>query len=282
MSGGALLAPLPLNDGEELPAVGFGTFGMTGEAGIATIVEAIGNGYRLLDSADGYGNEQEVGEAIRRSGVPRDEIWVTTKINGHGHGYDAARRSIEESRRRIRVNRVDLHLIHWPTPSLGKYVDTWRALVAARADGEVRSIGVSNFTRRYLEPIIDATGVVPAVNQVEMHPHFPQDEQRSLDQAHGIVTQAWSPLGRGSSLFRLPPVAGPARRLGVSPAQVVLRWQHQLGALPIPRSTSPTRQRENLDLTGFELAAEEVSAISALGRRGGRLWNGDPDVIAFM
>lgn len=276
------LAPFVLNDGEELPAVGFGSFGMRGEIGIATIVEAIRNGYRLIDTAEGYGNEQEVGEAVRRSGVPRDDLRVTTKINGHGHGYDAARRSIEESRRRIGVDRIDLHLIHWPTPSLGKYVDTWRALVAARADGEIRSIGVSNFTRRYLDPIIEATGVVPAVNQVELHPHFPQDEQRSLDQAHGILTQAWSPLGRGSSLFQLPAVADPARRLGVSPAQVVLRWEHQLGTLPIPRSTSSARQRENLDLAAFQLTDDEVGTISALGRRGGRLWNGDPDVIAFM
>lgn len=279
---GETLAPFRLNDGEQLPAVGFGTFGMRGEAGIGTIVEAIRNGYRLLDTADGYGNESEVGQAVRRSGVPRDEIRVTTKINGSGHGYDEARRSIERSRRRLGVDRSDLHLIHWPTPSLGRYADTWRALVAARADGEIRSIGVSNFTRRYLEPIIEATGVVPAVNQIEMHPHFPQHDQRLLDRSWGIVTQAWSPLGQGSALFGLPPVAGPARRLGVSPAQVVLRWAHQLGTLPIPRSSSPDRQRENLDLTGFTLTGDDVAAITEIGHRGRRLWNGDPDTIAFM
>lgn len=282
MSGPSLLPPFVLNDGEELPAVGFGTFGMRGDTGIATIVEAIRIGYRLIDTADGYGNEVEVGKALRRSGVPREQLRVTTKINGNGHGYDAARRSIEGSRRRLGVDRVDLHLIHWPTPSLGKYVDTWRALIAARADGDIRSIGVSNFTRRYLDPIIEATGVVPAVNQVELHPHFPQQEQRAVDRAHGTVTQAWTPLGRGSSLFSLPAVANPARRLGVSPAQVVLRWEHQLGTLPIPRSSAPERQRENLDLAAFELTEDEVSAIIALGQRGGRLWNGDPDTVAFM
>lgn len=282
MSAQSTLPSFVLNDGEQLPAIGFGTFGMLGEPGIATIVTAIQAGYRLLDTAVGYENEREVGEAIRRSDVPRDEIRVTTKIPGRGHGYDAARRSIQESLRTIGVDRTDLHLIHWPIPSLNRYVDTWRALVAAQADGEIRSIGVSNFTRPYLESIIDATGVVPAVNQVELHPHLPQKQQRELDDAHGILTESWSPLGQGAALFRLAPIDGPARHLHVSPAQVVLRWQHQLGALPIPRSTSPVRQRENLDIGGFHLAEAEVAAITALGRRGGRLWGGDPDTISFM
>lgn len=276
------LAPFRLNDGHRLPAMGLGTFGMTGEEGIATLVTGLHNGYRLLDTAEGYGNESEVGEAIRRSDVPAGEIVVTSKINGRGHGYEAARRSIEQSRRTLGIDQIGLHLIHWPTPSLGKYVDTWRALVDARTDGEVRSIGVSNFTTRYLTPIIDATGVTPAVNQIELHPHFPQDEQRRVDRDLGICTQSWSPLGRGRELLRTREVTRPANRLGVTPAQVVLRWHHQLGLLPIPRSGNPQRQRENLAIADFALTADEVAAITALGRGGGRLWNGDPDTVAFM
>lgn len=282
MNQAVTLAPFTLNDGTELPAVGLGTFGMHGESGIATIATAINAGYRLLDTAVGYGNEREVGEAVRRSDVPRDQIRITTKIPGRGHGYDAARRSIQESRQELGVECIDLHLVHWPIPSIGKYVDTWRALVAAQADGEVRSIGVSNFTDQYLKPIIDVTGVVPAVNQIELHPHFSQRDLHAVDQARGICTQAWSPLGQGQQLFRLEPVAGPAKRLRVTPAQVVLRWAHQLGALPIPRSTSPVRQHQNLDLAGFELTEDEVAAITALARPDGRLWNGDPDTIAFL
>ena len=276
------LAPIRLNDGHELPAIGLGTFGMTGEDGIATILAGLRNGYRLLDTAVGYGNEAEVGEAIRRSDVPGSEIVVTTKIPGRGLGYDAARRNIEQSRRTLGVDQIGLHLIHWPMPRLDKYVDTWRALVDARSDGEVRSMGVSNFTSRYLTPVIDATGVVPAVNQIELHPHFPQDEQRRVDRDLGIRTQSWSPLGRGRELLDAIEVQGPANRLRVTPAQVVLRWHTQLGLLPIPRSTDPQRQRQNLEIEGFELSADEVTAIGALGRSGGRLWNGDPDITGFM
>lgn len=276
------LTPIRLNDGHQLPAIGLGTFGMTGEDGIATLIAGLRNGYRLLDTAVGYGNEAEVGEAIRRSGVPASEIVVTTKIRGRGLGYDAARRSIEQSRHTLGVDQIGLHLIHWPIPRLDKYVDTWRALVDARSDGEVRSIGVSNFTQRHLTRIIDATGVTPAVNQIELHPHFPQEEQRRVDRNLGICTQSWSPLGRGRELLRAPEVAQPANRLGVTPAQVVLRWHHQLGLLPIPKSANPQRQRENLEISGFELTADEVTALTALGRRGGRLWDGDPDTTGFM
>ena len=276
------LTPIRLNDGHQLPAIGLGTFGMRGEDGIATLITGLRNGYRLLDTAVGYGNEAEVGEAIRRSGVPPSEIVVTTKIRGRGLGYDAARRSIEQSRHTLGVDQIGLHLIHWPIPRLDRYVDTWRALVDARSDGEVRSIGVSNFTQRHLTRIIDATGVAPAVNQIELHPHFPQEEQRRVDRNLGIRTQSWSPLGRGRGLLGAPEVARPSNRLGVTPAQVVLRWHHQLGLLPIPKSANPQRQRENLEIASFELTAGEVSALTALGRRGGRLWGGDPDTTGFM
>lgn len=276
------LPPFRLNDGHELPALGLGTFGMTGEQGVATIAAGLDNGYRLLDTAVGYRNEAEVGDAVRRSGVPESEVVITTKLRGRGLGYDAARRSIEESLRILGVQQIGLHLIHWPMPSLDRYVDTWRALVDARADGQVRSIGVSNFTERHLLRIIEATGVAPAVNQIELHPHWPQVEQRRVDASHGITTQSWSPLGRGDELLSSPEVTGPARRLGASPAQVVLRWHHQLGLLPVPRSSNSGRQRQNLDLAGIVLTAHEVSAITALGDQGSTLWDADPETTGFM
>lgn len=279
MNAAQVPAPFRLNDGHELPAVGLGTFGLTGETGVTALVAGLRSGYRLLDSAVGYGNEAEVGEAVRRSGVPVSEVVVTTKIRGRGLGYDQARRSIEESRLALGVDRIGLHLIHWPIPRLDRYVDTWRAMVEARADGEIRSIGVSNFTAEHLERIIDATGVAPAVNQIEVHPHFPQEEQRRVNRELGVLTQSWSPLGRGSELLSSPQAAGPAARLGVTPAQAVLR---QLGLLPVPRSGHPQRQRDNLQIGGFELTAAEVLGLSSLGRGGGRLWDGDPDTTGFM
>jgi 2,5-diketo-D-gluconate reductase A len=270
------LAPFRLNDGHRLPAIGLGTFGLTGEAGIAALVAGLRTGYRLLDTAVGYGNEAEVGEAIRRSGVEASEVVVTTKIRAAGHGYDAARRSIEQSRRTLGTEQIGLHLIHWPNPRLGKFVATWQALVDARADGEVRSIGVSNFTRRFLEPILDATGVPPAVNQIELHPHFTQAALREFNAGLGIRTQSWSPLGLTQALTE-PSIGSIAAGHDASPAQVVLRWHHQLGCLPIPRSSNPRRQAENLDLGGFALSEEEMRGISALGRPDGRLWGGDPE-----
>ena len=282
MSAALGLAPFRLNDGHLLPAVGLGTFGLTGEPGITALVAGLHAGYRLLDTAVGYGNEIEVGEAVRRSGIPSSEVVVTTKLRGRGLGYDQARRSIAESLAALGTDQIGLHLIHWPIPRLDLYVDTWKAMVDARSDGEVRSIGVSNFTQHHLERILDATGVTPAVNQIEVHPHFPQDEQRRVDRDLGIRTQSWSPLGRGQELLRQPQVTGPAQRLGVTPAQVVLRWHHQLGLLPIPKSGNPQRQRENLQLAGFDLTPGEVVALTALGRDGGRLWGGDPDTTGFM
>lgn len=275
------LSPFQLNDGHQLPAIGLGTFGMTGEEGIAALVAGLRQGYRLLDTAVGYRNEAEVGEAIRRSDVPASDIVVTTKIWARDHGRDAARRSIERSRHILGVDQIGLHLIHWPNPEVGRYVDTWRALVDAQSDGEVRSIGVSNFSSRYLTPIIDATGVTPAVNQIELHPHFPQAEQRRVDRDLKICTQSWSPLGRGRELLNASEVIRPAKRLGVTAAQVVLRWHHQLGLLPIPKSSNPQRQRENHEIAGFELTSDEVGALTALGRSGGRLWNGDPDTTTL-
>ena len=255
---------------------------MKQDEAVRAIVSALEIGYRLLDTAVNYGNEVEVGEAIRRSGVPRDEIVVTSKIPGRHHAYDDAIRSTHESLERLGLERLDLHLIHWPNPSVGKFGEAWRALVDLREQGLVRSIGVSNFTEGHLAQIIDESGVTPAVNQIELHPYFPQEEMRAVNERLGIVTESWSPLGKRQAPFTEPPVAEAAAAHGVTPGQVILRWQLQIGAVPIPKSATPSRQRENFDLDGFELSDDEVAAITALGRPDGRLFGGDPNTHEEM
>ena len=271
-----------LNDGTTIPAIGFGTYPLRGEDGIAAIVSAIGAGYRLVDTAVNYDNEAEVGEAIRRSGVPRDEVVVASKIPGRHHAYDDAITSVRESLARLGLERTDLHLIHWPNPSRGAYVEAWRALVQLQKDGLVRSIGVSNFTEEHLTRIIDDTGVTPAVNQVELHPRFPQDDLREVHDRLGIRTEAWSPLGKRRAPLDEDAVTAAATAHGVSPGQVILRWHVQLGSLPIPKSADPARQAQNLDVFGFELTAEQVAAISGLAEPDGRLFGGDPDTHEEM
>jgi diketogulonate reductase-like aldo/keto reductase len=271
-----------LNDGHELPAIGFGTYPLTGHDGIEAVVSAIEVGYRLLDTAVNYENEREVGEAIRRSGVPREELRVCSKLPGRHHGYDDAIGSVRGSLERLGVDRLDLHLIHWPNPSQGRYVDAWRALVDLQREGLVTSIGVSNFTAEHLRRIIDETGVTPAVNQIELHPYFPQQEMREVNSGLGIVTESWSPLGKRQAPFAEPAVASAAEAHGVTPGQVILRWQVQLSAIPIPKSATPARQRENLDVFGFELTDDEVAAISGLAEPDGRLFGGDPDTHEEM
>jgi diketogulonate reductase-like aldo/keto reductase len=271
-----------LNDGRTIPAVGFGTYPLSGDDGIEAIGTALTAGYRLLDTAVNYGNEEEVGEAVRRSGIPREEIFVTSKIPGRHHGYDDALRSTEESLQRLGLEYLDLHLIHWPNPRVDRYVEAWRALVELRSRGLVRSIGVSNFTEVHLDRVIEETGVTPAVNQIELHPAFPQVQMRAANEARGVVTESWSPLGKRQARYDEPAVADPARTHGVTPGQVILRWQLQIGALPVPKSADPERQRQNLDLFNFELTAEEVAAITALGRPDGRLFGGDPDTHEEM
>jgi 2,5-diketo-D-gluconate reductase A len=271
-----------LNDGGALPSIGFGTYPLRGEPGVSAMVRAIDNGYRLLDSAVNYGNEVDVGDAVRSSGLGRDEIQVTTKIPGRDHAHDLAVRSVEESLRRLQFDVLDLVLIHWPNPSRDLYVEAWEALVECRERGLVRSIGVSNFTEQHLSRIIDATGVVPAVNQVEIHPRFPQEDLVAVHRRLGIVTESWSPLGKGSVDLDAEVIAGPARSHGVSAGQVVLRWHLQRGLLPLPKSESSDRQRENLDLFGFELSDAEMSAITAMGVSDGRRFDGDPDIHEEM
>lgn len=271
---------IELNDGHRFPELGLGTYGLNGDEGAAAVGTAIASGYRLLDTALNYGNEDAVGRAVRESEVAREDLVVTSKLPGRHHGYDEAHRSIDETLGNLGLDHVDLYLIHWPNPSVDKFVDTWKAFVDLRDSGKVRSIGVSNFTPEHLRRIIDATGVAPAVNQVELHPYFLQAALRKVHQELGIVTESWSPLAVRSELLTEQPITDAAAAHGVTPGQVVLRWHVQLGAVPVPKSADATRQRENLDVFGFELTDAEVQAISGLER--GRLWDADPDTHEEM
>ncbi|MFF9324744.1 aldo/keto reductase [Streptomyces sp. NPDC014776] len=265
-----------LNDGMVIPALGLGTWPMDDALAEQAVRGALALGYRLVDTAANYGNETGVGRGLAGSGVPREEVVVTTKLPGRHHGYEETLASFEESRRRLGVEYVDLYLIHWPNPRVDKYVDSWRAMIKLREDGLVRSIGVSNFTPEHIRRLEKETGVLPSVNQIELHPLFPQPELRRFHADRGIVTESWSPLGRGSHLLDDPRIADLARKYGVSPGQVVLRWHVQLGALPVPKSADHERQRDNLDVFGFELDAEEMAAVGH--HSSPRRLGGDPEV----
>ena len=270
-----MTAPLlDLNDGHRMPALGFGTYSITGPDAPSLMVSAIDAGYRLLDTATRYENEAEVGEAVRSSSVPRDELFVTSKLPGADHGFDPALRSVEGSLERLGLDHLDLFLIHWPQPPIGKYVETWTAFIRMREEGLVRSIGVSNFLPEHLDRLVGETGVAPAVNQVELHPFLPQAKQRAADAAHGTVTQSWSPLGRGTDLLDRPEIADTATKHARTAAQVVLRWHLQVGASPIPKSATPERFRSNLDVFDFELDADDLERIDLL-ETGVRI-GGDP------
>ncbi|MFJ7771298.1 aldo/keto reductase [Streptomyces sp. NPDC097107] len=264
-----------LNDGTPLPALGLGTWPMTDDEAERAVREALETGYRLIDTATNYRNETGVGRGLAGSGVPREEIVVTTKLPGRHHGYEETLASFEESRARLGLEYVDLYLIHWPLPRVDKYVDSWKAMVKLREDGLVRSVGVSNFTEGHIERLEKETGVLPSVNQIELHPLFPQDELRAFHERKGIRTESWSPLGRGSDLLDDPALVEVADAHGVTPAQAVLRWHTQLGAVPIPKSSDPARQRANLDVFGFGLDAGQMRTVAD---RAHRRIGGDPEV----
>ncbi|MGB3368978.1 MAG: aldo/keto reductase, partial [Rhodococcus sp. (in: high G+C Gram-positive bacteria)] len=234
-----------LNDGTALPVIGLGTVQSEGEDMAATVTAALDSGYRLIDTALRYETEPGVGRAVAASSVPREDILITTKIPGRLHGYDEAKESARTSLDNLGVDYIDLLLIHWPLPKVDKYIDTWRAMIDLQKEGVVRSIGVSNFTVAHLDRLVSETSVVPSVNQIELHPYFPQADLRAYHAEHGIVTESWSPLGRGSELLTEPPVAEAAAAHGVSAGQVVLRWHIQLGAVPLPKSSNPDRQKQN-------------------------------------
>lgn len=265
-----------LNDGTVMPAIGFGTYKLNGAEGVDAIIAATGNGYRLLDSAFNYENEGAVGRAARMSGMARDELLVVSKLPGRRQRFNDAIVTIEESLYRTGLDYLDLYLIHWPNPSRDLYPEAWAALIEARKRGLVRSIGVCNFLPEHIERIVRETGVVPCVNQVEMHPYFPQDEQRKFDATHGIVTQAWSPLGRANKLLQEPLLDAIAKRHGRSIGQVILRWHIQLGAIPIPKAASPERQRANISIFDFALSEQDMAEIAQLARPDGRTFDQNP------
>lgn len=265
---------LPLADGSRIPQLGYGLYKVPTTDAARLSLDAIAAGYRHLDTAAFYGNEREVGDAVRASSVPREDLFVTSKVWKDDNGYDSAQRAFDESMRLLDLERLDLYLIHWPVPSTDRYIDTWRALVRLRDEGRVRSIGVSNFHAHHIERLIDETGEAPVVNQVELHPWLPQTALREFHAARGIRTEAWSPLARGRVLGTplLDDLAAKHRR---TPAQIVLRWHVQLGNVVIPKASSAERIRENLDVFDFELDADDLAAIATLetGERTGR----DPD-----
>ncbi len=264
-----------LNNGVEIPQFGFGVWQVPPDETAQTVRAALDAGYRHIDTAQMYGNEEGVGRALAESGLSRDEVFVTTKLNNDGHGYDAAIRRLDESLGKLGIDHVDLYLIHWPRPREDRYVETWRGFEKAAAEGKARAIGVSNFTVATLERLAAETETVPAVNQIELHPGFVQAELRRYHADHGIATEAWSPIGQGQGLLEDPTLAELAQRYGKTPAQVVLRWHVQLGNIVFPKSMRPERMRENIDVFDFELSPEDVEAVSAL-ESGGRL-GPDPD-----
>jgi len=263
-----------LDDGRQMPQLGFGVWQISEEQIVPTVLKALEVGYRHIDTAMIYGNEAGVGRAVRESGLPREDIFVTTKLWNTDH--ERAREALEGSLERLGLDYVDLYLIHWPKLGLDKRVETWAAMEQARAEGLVRSIGLSNFTPRFLSEIRENGTVAPAVNQVEYHPTFQQRAVEAANTAAGVVTQAWSPLGQAKDLDN--PVLGRiAKELGRTPAQVVLRWHLQTGRVAIPKSVTPARIAENFAVTDFALTPEQMAAIDALdcGNRLGQ----DPDLV---
>jgi 2,5-diketo-D-gluconate reductase A len=265
---------LTLNDGHAMPQLGYGVFQVPPDETTELVRSAIEVGYRAVDTATFYQNEDGVGRAVRESA---DWIFVTTKLWNADQGYDRALKAFDESYNRLGLDVLDLYLIHWPVPRQDLYVETWQALVRLRDEGRVRSIGVSNFTPLHLERIIDETGVVPAVNQIELHPHFQQVELRAFHEENGIVTTSWSPLGRGGVLDD-PVIARIAAKYGKTPAQVIIRWHVELGLTVIPKSSSRARQEENLAVFDFSLDPEDLTAIAALDRADGRI-GPDPEKL---
>ncbi|WBB62090.1 aldo/keto reductase [Streptomyces sp. WMMC500] len=268
---------ITLNNGVAMPQLGFGVWQVPDSEAEATVRTALDAGYRSIDTAAIYGNEEGTGKALAESGVPREELFVTTKLWNSDHGYDAALRAFDESLGRLGLDHVDLYLIHWPAPAKDKYLDTWRALEKIYADGRARAIGVSNFHPSHLQRVLDEGTVPPALNQVELHPDFAQADVRAFHAAHGIATEAWSPLGQGKGLLDEPVLRELAGKHGRSPAQVVLRWHLQLGNVVIPKSVTPSRIRENIDVFGFELDDADMASVAGLDA-GNRIGDNPEDV----
>jgi 2,5-diketo-D-gluconate reductase A len=276
--------PVPaidLNDGRTIPQLGFGVFKIPPAETVPAVSRALEVGYRHIDTAQMYGNEKEVGLAVREYGLDRADVYVTSKLNNGFHRPDDARRAFAATLSDLRFEYVDLFLIHWPLPTLydGDFVSTWRTLERFREDGRARSIGVSNFQVEHLERLAAESDVVPAVNQIELHPYLLNEEVRAYDEAHGIATQAWSPIAKGTVLDD-PVVTGLSRKLARSPAQIVLRWHLQRGTIVFPKSTTPARIQQNFELFDFELEPGDVAEIDALDRGEAGRTGPNPDAFA--
>ena len=274
---------IELNDGHTIPQLGFGVFQVPPDETAEAVARALETGYRHIDTAEMYGNERGVGEGIRAAGIPRDEVYVTSKLNNGFHRPDDARRAFDETLTALGFDHVDLFLIHWPLPTRydGDFVSTWRTLEEFRADGRARSIGVSNFQVPHLERLAAECGVVPAVNQIELHPYLLNDEVRAYDEAHGIATEAWSPIAKGQVLDE-EVIAAIAARTGRTPAQVVLRWQIQRGNIVFPKSSDPARMAENFALFDFALEEPDLAAIDGLDRGEDGRTGPNPDSFAWI
>ena len=256
---------LTLSNGVEMPRLGLGTWPMNDSEAAETVALALDMGYRLIDTAENYENERGVGEGIRRAGVARGELFVTTKFNRKWHSVEGARQACEASLERLGLDYIDLFLVHWPNPDQGRYVEAFEGLVKLQEAGLVRAIGTSNFKPAHLQQLFDC-GLCPQVNQIHLDPWHARSDHIEVHEARGIVTESWSPLGRANAMLADPAILDVARRHGRTPAQVILRWHTQLGYVPIPKSSNPKRLAENLDVFGFELSAEELAAIGALDR----------------
>ncbi len=270
-------AAVTLNDGHQMPQLGFGVFKIPPQDAARLTREAIETGYRAIDTAAIYNNEQGVGEALAQCGVDRDDMFVTTKLWNDNHAAADAEKAFTASLKKLGLAYVDLYLIHWPAPQKGSFIETWKALVRLQKEGLARSIGVSNFMAGQLTAIIDGTGVVPSVNQIELHPGFQQRELRDFHAKHGIMTECWSPLGQGAAL-KNPVIGGIAKRLGKTPAQVILRWHLDLGFIAIPKSSARARMAENFAVFDFTLSREDHASIARLDQAGGRI---GPDPLTF-
>ncbi|WP_413559571.1 aldo/keto reductase [Bdellovibrio sp. HCB209] len=263
-------ASVTLRDNTKMPQLGFGVWQVSDDGAEAAVSEAFKVGYRSIDTAAIYRNEAGVGRAIKNSGLARNDMYITTKLWNEDQGYDKAMKAVDSSLKKLGIEQVDLYLVHWPSPQRGLYMETWKAMVEIKKQGKAKSIGVSNFMPEHLTRIIDATGEVPVLNQIELHPNFQQKELREFHAKHGIFTECWSPLGQGKAI-NSNAIKEIADKHGKTPAQVILRWHLQNNFIVIPKSVTPSRIKENFEVNDFKLGADDMAKIEKLDAKDGRI-----------